>query len=82
MTDNVYENGEVDARQAGEITPTRFRPRYRKLLPAEVELHDAIKSKAEELEKLFEQVGPGRYTSLALTALEESVVWSVKQLTS
>lgn len=78
---HVYE-GQPDARQAGDIKPSRFRPRYRKLEPTEVELHDAIKAKAAELEELMEKVGPGRYTSLALTALEESVIWSVKQLTS
>ncbi len=79
---NVYENGQADARQAGDIKPSRFRPRYRQLNPDEVALHDEIKTKAAELEALIEKVGQGRYTSLALTALEESVIWSVKQLTS
>ncbi len=45
-------------------------------------LHDAIKAKAVELETLFEQVKPGRYRSLGLTALEESVMWTVKELTA
>jgi hypothetical protein len=79
---NVYEGGQGDARQAGDIKPSRFRPRYRQLTPDEVVLHDAIKTKAVELEALIESVGSGRYTSLALTALEEAVIWSVKQLTS
>lgn len=78
---NIYA-GEPDARQEGDIKPSRFRPRYRKLEENEVALHDEIKAKAAELEALMEKVGPGRYTSLALTALEESVIWSVKQLTS
>jgi hypothetical protein len=79
---HVYED-QPDARQAeGSITPTRFRPRYRQLTDAEKSLHDAIKSKAEELCALIEQVKPGRYRSLALTELEASVMWSIKELTA
>ena len=79
---NVFVNGDADKRQEGDIKPTRFRPRYRKLTEEEIKLHDAIKDKATELEALIESVGAGRYTSLAMTALEESVIWAVKQLTS
>lgn len=72
-----------DARQmTEEAPPSRFRPRYRALEPAEVALHDAIKAKAAELEALFGQVKPGRYASLGMTALEEAVMWTVKELTS
>lgn len=79
---HVYE-GTPDARQSAEaITPTRFRPKYRPLTDTEKALHDAIKGKASELEALFEQVKPGRYRSLGMTALEESVMWTVKELTS
>lgn len=80
---HVYE-GAPDARQSVEQnTPvSRFRPRYRALTDEEKELHDAIKAKAVELEYLFEQVKPGRYRSLGFTALEESVMWTVKELTS
>ena len=79
---NVYE-GAPDGRQAETAIPvTRFRPRYRALTDEEKALHDAIKSKASELEALFEQVKPGRYRSLGFTALEESVMWTVKELTS
>ena len=74
--------GKPDERQAGDIKPSRFRPRYRRLEPAELALHDAIKSKADELAALFDQVKPGRYRSLGLTALEEAVMWTVKELTS
>lgn len=74
--------GEPDGRQAGDITPSRFRPRYRALTADEKTLHDDIKSKASELESFFEQVKPGRYRSLGLTALEEAVMWVVKELTS
>lgn len=81
---HVYE-GNPDARLdvTGMVTPTRFRPVYRILTPEEKALHDEIKCKAEELEALFNKVGPsGRYHSLALTSLEQSIMWIVKQLTA
>jgi hypothetical protein len=79
---HVYE-GKPDERQADTAIPvTRFSPKYRALTDDEKALHDAIKGKATELEALFEQVKPGRYRSLGLTALEESVMWTVKELTS
>lgn len=55
------------------------------LTDEEKALHDQIKAKAEELESLFNQVKagtPGRYKSLALTDLESSVMWAVKELTA
>lgn len=79
---DVFE-GPADGRQSEDVNePTsRFRPRYRALTDDEKALHDALKTKAAELEALFEQVEPGRYRSLAFTALEESVMWVVKELT-
>jgi hypothetical protein len=56
--------------------------RYRALTDDEKALHDAIKSKAAELEALFEQVKSGRYSSLAMTDLENSIMWIIKELTS
>lgn len=84
MTHHVFE-GQPDDRQAhiGEPVPqSRFRPRYRALTDEEKALHDSIKAKAEELETLFEQVKIGRYRSLGLTALEEAVMWTIKELTA
>lgn len=79
---DVFE-GKPDGRQADTAIPvSRFRPRYRALSDDEKALHDALKSKAAELEELFEKVKPGRYHSLAITSLEESVMWIVKELTS
>lgn len=80
---NVYE-GAPDARQSDDTAmPTsRFRPRYRALTDVEKALHDQIKAKAVELEALFETVKPGRYRSLGITALEEAVMWTVKELTA
>ena len=80
---NVYE-GKPDARQSADpkMPVSRFRPRYRALTDEEKALHDALKDKAAELEALFSQVRPGRYNSLAVTALEQSIMWIVKELTS
>ena len=80
---HVYE-ANPDARQSDDVAmPTsRFRPKYRALTDEEKALHDEIKAKAQELEALFEKVKQGRYRSLGLTALEESVMWTVKELTA
>jgi hypothetical protein len=79
---NLY-NGPTDGRQSEEkIVVSRFRPRYRALTDDEKALHDAIKNKAAEMEELYAKVKTGRYNSLAMTALEESVMWVVKELTS
>jgi hypothetical protein len=80
---NVYE-GKPDGRQSADpaMPVSRFRPRYRALTDEEKFLHDAIKSKADELAVLFDRVKPGRYRSLGMTALEEEVMWTVKELTS
>lgn len=80
-TENVFE-GKPDERQGGDIAVSRFRPRYRALTADEKALHDEIKAKAEELETLFMRVNPSRYRALSITALEEAVMWNVKELTS
>ncbi len=64
------------------IKVSRFRPQYRALTDEEKALHDEIKGKAAELEAVFEKVKNGRYKSLAMTELETSVMWIVKELTS
>ena len=78
---HVFE-GEPDARQAGDIKPSRFRPQYRQLTSDEKALHDDIKIKASELEALYDKVKSGRYRALAITELEASVMWVIKELTS
>lgn len=79
---NIYE-GQPDGRQSEDaISTSRFRPRYRALTEDEKALHDALKAKAEELENLFNQVRDGRYKALALTSLEQSIMWIVKELTA
>lgn len=80
--ENLYE-GKTDERQGNsELKTSRFRPRYRALSEEEKALHDDIKNKAAELEALFEQVKAGRCNSLAITSLEQSVMWIVKELTA
>jgi len=78
---NLFEN-EPDARQGGDIVPSRFRHRYRQLSAEEILLHDAIKEQAVVMEGLYNKVKSGRYRSLGFTALEESVMWAIKELTS
>ena len=79
---HVFE-GQPDGRQADTaIAVSRFRPKYRALTDDEKTLHDALKDKAGELEALYGKVKPGRYNALAMTSLEQSVMWIVKELTS
>ncbi len=80
---NVFD-GKPDARQSDSVSEpvSRFRPKYRALTDEEKALHDALKNKAAELEQLYMKVKPGRYNSLAMTSLEQSVMWIVKELTS
>lgn len=79
---NVFQ-GEPDARQQASTqhNVSRFRPTYRALTDDEKALHDEIKAKAVEMEELYSRVKAGRYNSLAITALEQSVMWAVKELT-
>lgn len=58
-----------------------FRPQYRELTDREKELVGNIKTVAESLYELMNEAPDGRYKSLAKTALEESVMWSVKGVT-
>ncbi len=80
---DVFE-GQPDARQSTDVNMpvSRFRPRYRALTDDEKALHDEIKNKAAELESLFGKVKSGRYNSLAMTSLEQAIMWVVKELTS
>lgn len=80
---DVFE-GPADGRQSDDVAfkTSRFRPKYRALTDDEKALHDEIKAQAGKLEELFERVPDGRYKSLSFTALEEAVMWNVKQLTS
>lgn len=83
--------GKPDARQSPDVDHevSRFRPTYRALTADEKALHDEIKTAATALESLIDRLGDTpdaprvwRYRALAITALEESVMWAVKGLTS
>lgn len=85
---NVYE-GKPDGRQFDDVTlkVSRFRPLYRQLTDEEKAQHDAIKDKAVELEAMIDAIatpGPvaGRAKALAMTKLEESIMWAIKGLTA
>jgi hypothetical protein len=80
---NLYE-GAVDGRQSNdEAEPlSRFRPRYRALSDDEKAQHDALKDAYVDVERLVLALPAGRYRALALTTLEESCMWSVKELTA
>lgn len=79
---NVFE-GKADERQSDEHIPvTRFRPRYRALSDEEKALHDEIKDAYAAVETLIVKLNGGRYRALAMTALEESCMWAVKELTA
>lgn len=60
---------------------SRFRAVYRDLNPDEVELIRLLKGFAEALETIVDGVPDGRYKALAMTSLEETVMWAVKGLT-
>lgn len=90
---NVFE-GEPDGGQSAdtEMPTSRFRPKYRALADEEKVLHDAIKDAATGLEILFGAVADvrkrrghaptPREAALAMTKLEEAVMWAVKGLTA
>ncbi|MCR9218932.1 MAG: hypothetical protein NXI21_01780 [Alphaproteobacteria bacterium] len=60
----------------------RFREEHRPLTEAERRLVDAVKATAADLEELIDACGPGREAALALTKLEEAVMWAVKAVTA
>jgi hypothetical protein len=70
-----------------------FRPAYRELSDHERELVEQIKDQALALHLLFDRTGltigqpaltkeQARYVALARTALEESVMWATKAVTT
>lgn len=77
----VYSNGE-DKRVVGDTKPSRFFPRYRNLTPQELAINDEIKVLAAQLEFAITKAPKNRERSLAITKLEECVMWAIKGLTS
>ena len=58
-----------------------FRKAYRQLTPEEATHMEQIKFRAEALEGTIMDVPAGRERAIALTKLEEAVMWAVKGLT-
>lgn len=80
---HVYD-GAPDARQSADEKESlsRFRPRYRALSEEEKTQHDELKDGYALVEAMVDKLPAGRYRALALTALEESCMWAVKELTA
>lgn len=63
--------------------PSRFRPVHRELTPDEQVAVRGIKDLAEEMEKLMQAAGKDpRSMALAVTNLEQAVMWAVKGITA
>lgn len=60
----------------------RFRPLYRVLSQAEQERIDLIKEQAASLCATIESLPESRERAIAITKLEESVMWAVKGATA
>lgn len=58
-----------------------FRKQYRQLSELERAMLDDMKCEAEVLYQKIKSIGTSRETSLALTKLEESVMWATKSIT-
>ena len=58
-----------------------FRKAYRQLTDVEKILMDALKNQAFEVYKIIKSTPPGREQALALTNLEQAVMWAVKAIT-
>lgn len=80
---NIY-SGAADSRQSDDVNmkTSRFRPKYRALTEEEKDLHDGIKDTATFLEELILMTPKSREQSLAITKLEESIMWAIKSLTA
>lgn len=57
-----------------------FRTTHRELTPEEKADVEAIKVKAEEIEAIVQKRG-SRHSALAMTNLEQAVMWAVKGVT-
>lgn len=80
---NLFE-GSPTARQSddSDVPISRFQSIQRELSVEETTLVDELKAKATELESLIAKIRVGRYRALAITALEECVMWAVKEVSS
>lgn len=60
----------------------KFRSKYRPLTETEQRLIENVKQAAFRLDILLNDLPPSREKSLAMTNLEQAVMWATKALTS
>jgi hypothetical protein len=72
---------EVQATSDERTVNNVMRHAYRVLDDTEKAQMRAVKDKGLELHALIESIGKSRELSLALTKVEESVMWAVKHIT-
>jgi hypothetical protein len=60
----------------------RFRKDYRPLTPEETQARADLILLAEQMETIIDGMKEPRYKALALTHLEETVMWAIKSLTA
>jgi hypothetical protein len=71
-----------EPQQGNHTMSDTFRKEYRQLSPEISSRILDIKAAAEDMEIQLLRLEAGRHRSLAITALEESVLWAVKQATT
>jgi hypothetical protein len=81
MPEEIHTPEYVPSESDERITNNTYRHQYRVLTDAEKAAMVAIKDKAAELDDVINQTAPSRERSLALTKLEEAVMWAVKGIT-
>jgi hypothetical protein len=72
----------VDSASDERVVNNTMRHAYRVLNDAEKANMTAIKDKGLEFAEMVSALGKGRETSLALTKIEEAVMWAVKGITA
>lgn len=72
----------VDSTSDERIVNNTMRHQYRVLSDAEKANMTAVKDKGAEFHSLVSGLGKSREISLALTKIEEAVMWAVKSITA
>ena len=71
----------IDSTSDNRVINNTMRHAYRVLSDEEKSQMQAIKDKGLELHGLIQGIGDSRELSLALTKVEEAVMWAVKHIT-
>jgi hypothetical protein len=72
----------VDSTSDARTVNNTMRHQYRVLTDVEKASMLAVKDKGAELGDLIDRLGKSRELSIALTRLEEAVMWAVKHITA